>query len=227
MVHTDRGLLVFSPSLPDIPNSWKTICDYRPPVCLLGYFVMMNAALQWAHGNEDAANAIHWTPIPYFLPYAAGVSVYRLRPLIPRSPRAGDAVLLCSIAAILLYAASPDAADKVLFDDCVFMTLITFSLILFGSGKSTLCNFLLTNRPVLYLGTISYGLYLCHMLLLDYFQRANLAFLRNPAVIFLVVFAFSTIISSCTFFLIERPALSVSRRLKQRFWGPRKAAEFA
>jgi peptidoglycan/LPS O-acetylase OafA/YrhL len=198
-----------------------------PPLCLVGYFLMMNAALHWAHGNQDAVNAIHWSPIPYFLCYAAGISAYRLRPLIPRSPRAGDAVLLCSIAAILLYAASPGAADKVLFDDCVFMTLITFSLILFGSGKSTLCNFLLTNKPVLYLGTISYGLYLCHILLLDYFARVNFAFLGSPAAIFLVLSVFSTIVSSCTYFLIERPALSVSKRLKQRFWGSQKAAEFA
>jgi exopolysaccharide production protein ExoZ len=72
-------------------------------------------------------------------------------------------------------------------------------------------NYLLTTRPMLYVGSISYSIYLMHMVVFQLVQRLSLPF--DSFTRFLIIYSLTIAVSSVTYALIERPFNSFGRKL--------------
>lgn len=107
----------------------------------------------------------------------------------------------------------PGTVNRSVFaDEFVFISALTFVLILFGSQKSVLFRVLFTSRPVVYLGAISYGVYLCHVSLIGLVAP----YASNLTQQFLLLAAAATAVSTVTYYLIEKPGLALGRLLSSR-----------
>lgn len=62
----------------------------------------------------------------------------------------------------------------------LFFSILTFVLILCGSDSSQFFRWLFANKIVMFLGMISYGIYLCHVPLLVILERLNLISSEDP-----------------------------------------------
>lgn len=151
------------------------------------------------HAEGSGALALHWSPLPYLASYCFGVLAYKLRK--HPSGLAGDMAIISAVALLILYAAKPHW----FVDELLFISAITFAVILFGSERSVLTNAMLNNKPAIFLGTISYGIYLSHMPII---QLLGTSFAATA----LLAIAVSTL----TLYLIERPGMALGRRFKLR-----------
>lgn len=82
----------------------------------------------------------------------------------------------------------------------LFSTLMIGFLLLVCKRKTRVNTFLFENRTVIFLGEISYSIYLIHMLIIEYLPKQIILF-NNPYFILVATIGISTIIYYC----IERP----------------------
>lgn len=97
--------------------------------------------------------------------------------------------------------------------------VVAFGLLLpavFGDPDRGLVRRLLANRALLWVGIVSYGLYLWHVALLRTMTDAG--WLDDLGLVWFGVagLAISLIVAAASFYLIERPALRLGRRLSHR-----------
>jgi peptidoglycan/LPS O-acetylase OafA/YrhL len=101
---------------------------------------------------------------------------------------------------------------------CVVITSFFSVAIASNGGFNGFLKIFLENRIVLYLGRISYGLYLYHNFIPTVYWKfidplPIFRFEKNPASIFIIYFILTLILASISWFLIERPILSLKRFL--------------
>jgi peptidoglycan/LPS O-acetylase OafA/YrhL len=147
---------------------------------------------------EDAQLLVEWSPLPYAFSYCLGICAYKIR-----KPR-GDAAIAAVLAAAALFALWP--VD--LMDRYVFVSFATFALVSMGSGRSAICRVLFTNKAVLFLGAISYGLYLAHFPLKMMMGLEG----RHDVLAFLLIVAAATVASTITYYAVERPVRRLAGR---------------
>lgn len=152
--------------------------------------------------TQDAALAMHWSPIPYVFGFCLGIVAFRLRESGTYFARWGNVALIAAMITFVLAIYSLNPASKSTY---VFFSILTFVLILFGSDNSQFFRWLFTNKIVVYLGTISYGIYLCHPPLLTMLVRLNLVSADGTGRTFLILSACAISVSTLTYFLVERP----------------------
>jgi peptidoglycan/LPS O-acetylase OafA/YrhL len=123
--------------------------------------------------------------------------------------------LMAAVFAIaVMYETQPDLnAGHSLFLNTIGFTLLAClcAAIILGAvngDPQTMMNVVLASAPLVYLGRISYGVYLWH-----YPVLAFLTNIRNPWLMVASTFLLSIAVASVSFFLLERPFL----RLKERF----------
>lgn len=161
---------------------------------------------------EDANVAAYWSPLPYLFSFCLGIAAFRTREALSASGRFGDFVLLASGLLIVAYCVFPTEIRMVFRDDFFLMSWITFAMIVAGSSNSSLFNGLLANRFVVFVGTISYGVYLCHMPLINLLAKFSPDLAANKLLYFIVVSALSCLISFVTFHTIEKPGGALGKR---------------
>jgi peptidoglycan/LPS O-acetylase OafA/YrhL len=83
-------------------------------------------------------------------------------------------------------------------------------------APSTLISSLLTNRPIRFIGTISYGLYLYHSFGLNIAERLAAWAKPYPAVYFSLILATDILIAALSYYLFERLFLNLKERLTRR-----------
>lgn len=93
-----------------------------------------------------------------------------------------------------------------------FIALWTAGLILILNSRSRLGVLLFENKPALYLGKISYSLYLVHFPILLLVRN----YVSDPISIFFVGLAVTVLVSSITYYLIEEPFMRVGKLLLVR-----------
>jgi peptidoglycan/LPS O-acetylase OafA/YrhL len=90
----------------------------------------------------------------------------------------------------------------------------------FGDAREGLVRRVMGNRVLLYLGLISYGFYLYHWAVLEQLRRwkqeGGLGFLTSSASWFVLGFAGALVAGSLSYYLVERPALSLKRLVPLR-----------
>jgi len=189
--------------------------------CCLGfasYVLVMKARSLLPLSAENAALAIHWSPIPFALSFCLGIAAYRLRESNPELRQWGDMALFACIAALNMFVMTP--LSKSTGMAYVFFSSFTFILILFGSNESRLFRWLLTNKVAIFLGTISYGIYLCHLPLLAGLSRLNIPYFDDLPSRFIILSACVVLVSTVTYYVIERPTQQAGKLFYRRLLNP-------
>ncbi len=165
--------------------------------------------------TKEFALIMHYSPIPYVFHFCLGIAAFKLREFSYDFTRWGDAALISTAVAFLIFLLGP----KSLFIQSmfVFFTIVAFFLILFGSEKSKLYRIFFSNRIVRFGGTISYGIYLCHISVIELIDSTGMEIFSNAQVKLVTVLTITTAISTATFLFIEKPALTFGRNLYSRF----------
>jgi peptidoglycan/LPS O-acetylase OafA/YrhL len=130
----------------------------KPGMSLIGSFVV-SAVAAWATryvsaGASDWLTSIHFS---FLFFWGAGIAQHRLlvKRWVMRCPLAGRLLLLGLCLALLVFASSSLKGNY-----CIYMGAI--GLVALCSADSVLVN-ALERKPLLYLGKVSYSLYLVHM----------------------------------------------------------------
>lgn len=159
---------------------------------------------------RDVADiAVQWSPLPYFFSYCLGVSAFELRKSTP--PTRAQWPVVSALALPIAYAFWPAAFQSAHVGDYLVTSLATFLLIWRGSTSNSLCRALFENRLALFLGSISYGIYLSHMPILMALDRL-LPNLPAPLA-FAVAAAAAIAVSGITYYTIEIPMEAFGKRL--------------
>jgi peptidoglycan/LPS O-acetylase OafA/YrhL len=166
--------------------------------------------------DKNAVIAMHWSPIPYVFGFCLGVVAFRLRESSALLTERASIILIAVAIMFIVFVLSPDY--KLAY---IFFSIATFVLISTGSSNSQLYCWLFTNKIVMFLGTISYGIYLCHLPLMTILIRFNLLSPERPGWSFLILSACVILVSTLTYYLIERPCRSVGKFLYSRYWDKR------
>lgn len=166
--------------------------------------------------GKNAALAMHWSPIPYVLAYALGITAYRFRDICKHSNAHGNCVLALSIVLVGVYVWHPTIITKLFYNEFIFVSVVTTALILFGTNKSLLFRLILNNSAVQFLGVVSYGIYLCHLPLLSLIARINEPILSNPVFRFVLVSMLAVFVSALTYYLFEQRFISIGKNFGRR-----------
>jgi peptidoglycan/LPS O-acetylase OafA/YrhL len=189
-------------------------------------------------GNERAPTSIHWLP-SYLDQFALGMGLAVLsvwlaergalpRPLrvIGRFPAVAWAGAVLAFAATLLFGTAREvltpAGDGRMLGVHWLFGLAAAGVLLpavIGRPSQGWVRRLLANRVLLYLGTISYGIYLWHWILIKEARELGLDMGTGlPAYIGWTAFALvaTTVAASASWFLVERPVLRLKRLVPDR-----------
>lgn len=166
--------------------------------------------------QADAGRAMHYLPFPYIISYVAGVLAYRARPLVANTGRQGDVMLCAVIMLIFLYLKYPSLVLALFYDELVFVSLITFAMIVFGTSRSVLVRILFDNKIIQFLGLLSYGIYLAHVPVIGYLQSIGVVFFEMPPVRFLIGLSITIPLALVTYILIERPGINFGQQIIAR-----------
>ncbi|TCT05938.1 acyltransferase family protein [Aquabacter spiritensis] len=157
--------------------------------------------------------AYMWSPLPYVLCFALGIAAFRIREKWAAPGWLGDAALVAAALAVPLVAAWPGIVIGALKAELLLFSALAFALVTLGSRRSRLMNLLLVNRPIQYLGLISYSLYLAHMPVLG---LAADRMPQNLPLRFLVTLVLTVAVSALTYRLVEVPGQRLGRWLGAR-----------
>lgn len=157
--------------------------------------------------------AMHWSPIPYVIPFSFGVAVFRYRKLLQHKGWYGDIAIFFTVSVLAAYIINPNIVLKLFRHELILISFITAAIILFGSQHSIMCRLFFSNKLVLFLGTISYGIYLNHFLVLNTIDSLNIELLHNNTIRFIVLSLVSILTSCITYQIIERPCIRLARSI--------------
>lgn len=173
--------------------------------------------------EENAAIAMHWSPIPYVLSYALGVTAYRFRKHCKHTNGIGNLVLVLSISMIGIYVLRPGIIINIFYDEFVFTSLLTTALILFGTNKSRFFKLMFGNSVTQFIGVVSYGIYLCHLPLLSLISRYDILTFDILFVRFFLVAISAILVSAFTYYVFELRCTLIGRKFGERVQAATKA----
>lgn len=156
--------------------------------------------------------ALEWHPFSYALSFSVGAWAHGLRPQAPRRYR--SLAIKAAFVALAAYWVASAWTGNVIGELMLPVSFVTFVLLVFGSKDEPWCQALFMPRVVLQLGTLSYGIYLCHRLPIDLLDRFGSFGPWVEALRFLFVAAVSTALAYGSYRWIELPA----QRWSKRFW---------
>jgi len=156
--------------------------------------------------KQEAILAIHWNPLTYMLAYVLGMFSYRARPYIFFNSRTLNIVFIIMFSVILIYIFNPRIFKIIFIDEIIFIEIITCAFILFSSENTKFIQIFFTNKFVIFIGTISYGVYLSHMPILIFLNKCDFNFLNNDLLKFITLCALTICVSTITYYIIEVPA---------------------
>lgn len=162
---------------------------------------------------EEARLAVYWSPLPYLFSFCLGVAAFRVRESYPVPGKFGDFILLTSFCLIVAYCIFPEALREIFRSDFFMMSWISFALIVSGSRRSFLFSSFLGNKYLIFVGSISYGLYLSHMPVINLIVRCFPELSSNKSVFFMLAVVISCVVSFVTFHAIEKPGGLIGRKI--------------
>lgn len=191
-------------------NGKKTILFLITSLVLYNLCIKYQALLPVP--KADAGRAMHYSPLPYLISYALGVTAYRVRPLISESAQLGNTTFCLIIILLILYATHPSAVLMLFYDELVFSSTITFAVIISGTNQSPLIRWTLNNRAIQFLGVISYGIYLAHVPVIGFLSHINFVFIDVPFARFAISTPITIAVATITYLLIEKRGIDYGRR---------------
>lgn len=157
--------------------------------------------------------ALSWSPFPYATAFILGIWIFRLRSS-RRSPSAlqGDLAALVVFLAFAIHIFEPRLFSVVL-GYILFVSLLTATLLLYGSSSSRLIRAVFENGPILWFGLFSYALYLIHFPLLAFLSSQQIFFTSNEFSQLVLTLACSSLLAFIAYVAVETPGISAGRKL--------------
>lgn len=98
-----------------------------------------------------------------------------------------------------------------LFNPCAILTIIVILGLV--NNSTNLCNKILANRPMIFMGKISYSLYLWHVVVFRLFSwHSHL----SPQLTFFAKFLITFVVATASFYLIEHRATTLGRKYSKK-----------
>ncbi|MGJ8627379.1 MAG: acyltransferase family protein [Sulfitobacter sp.] len=192
--------------LPPIIYFGRTV---RRTIGTILVFILITALLSFISKQIfGTSQPIKWSPIAYGHLFFLGVASYYLRGKLRtvRSVRPKIWISGAFISFILALIVEFDGRSEILaFSTAVMIVWVT-------PARTTWLTWLLTSRPMLFLGSISYSIYLIHPLVIH--LLGDYAMLPASGIgKFLVVYAVTIAVSTVTYLLVEKPTNQAGRNL--------------
>jgi peptidoglycan/LPS O-acetylase OafA/YrhL len=199
---------------------------YKPLFLAIVFFVSTTVLVRmaWFYRHDLAPDGwtnwdwgrwlFHVSPYAVSLQFAIGVAAYRLS-LLSHSPRL--AAIASHLGAACLVAVYLLVARNVLRDlfDVAILTSLSTALLMIGGLSDTVVNRLLAGRTIVYVGTISYSLYLFHFV--TPYHAAH----------FLTALTLAVMLATGIYRLVEVPGRRVIRAAADRLLGIASPARVA
>lgn len=155
---------------------------------------------------------LKYSPVPYVLAFGLGVYAFIIRSNNKFSNLKSNLSILFALLLLFLYFFLP-YFKQFFYDEYIFTCLLTFIVLAYSSDHSIMVKAFLNNRAILYLGTLSYGIYLCHFQIyyhLDLFYFGSN--IQTPFEKFVLTLAYSIFISYVLLLILERPSIDFLKR---------------
>lgn len=154
---------------------------------------------------------IHWSPIAHGHLFFVGVVSFYLREQFKSATSRRPVIWIGCAVALFAVALTVEFQGR-----SEMLALSTAILIVFVTpARARWVTRALTVRPMLFLGTISYSIYLIHFLVL--YILGDFTMLPSSGVgQFLIVYGVTVAISTATYLVVEKPTNQAGRRMVQR-----------
>lgn len=152
--------------------------------------------------------AFQFSPFPYVLAYVLGISAYTLRQEIRQSQVRTRIAYFLTVAALCAYSVWPSGVLLFAGNLYLFVSTLTAVILVFGESHSKLARSTLSGRVLIFLGNLSYGLYLSHFVVIRLVEGLDM----GSFVLFVMVTMLALSVSVATWVLIEKPAITWARR---------------
>ncbi|MCF6315106.1 MAG: acyltransferase [Marinosulfonomonas sp.] len=196
--------------LPPLVYFGKTI--FRAIGIILALLILTAILTYVSNELFGTPRPVKWGPIPYGHLFFLGVTSFYLRDRFKAA--SGQRPLIWIGAAVTFFwvAQVVDFGGR-----STVIALSTAILIVYMTpSRAGWVTKPLTVRPMLFLGSISYSIYLLHILVLHVLR--DLSLLPAPGLqTFLVVYAITVVLSTATYLLIEKPTNQYGRRMVKSF----------
>lgn len=214
------------------------------PIVLAGLFfvstcLLLRAAWLMRHDIAPAgwsdADWDRWlfyiSPYAVSLQFGLGVIAYRISRLsLPEKlPKIASEFGAAGLLAVYFLIATSKVRDP--FDVAMLASFAT-ALLMIGALSDSVANRVLSGRAIVYIGTISYSLYLFHFLtpgigFSGQLQILDLTAAAYFALNFLVALAFAIMLATGVYMFVEVPGRRAIRAAADRLLGVRRAAPVA
>lgn len=181
----------------------------RRVAVILGALLLLSGLIRAAAHLWLPPHAAHFLPLTYGAYFWLGALAERLRPEAQRWPLVRRSRATLGAGALFVLGLATDTGFN-----AAILGLATAGLIVCRPGSGERPGFL-DYRPMLFLGSISYSLYLLHFLALMIMVRFPEIAEASGVARFAVAFLLTTALSVLTYTLIEYP----SNRLGRRWFG--------
>lgn len=178
---------------------------------LLVYGFMHVLLYRESRNNALAEAFLVWHPFFYLFSFALGVWAHSLRGQIAAAERGPGVKLALALGVAFWLGAG--GLGRYPFDLILAASLIAFMLLIYGSKDDGLCRALFMHPAMLFLGTLSYGLYLDHPFVLHYLKPHFGAGAWGELACFGATLALSAVLAWGGFMLVEAPAQAWSKRV--------------
>jgi peptidoglycan/LPS O-acetylase OafA/YrhL len=185
----------------------------RATAILLGSLLVASFAVSIAVLHSDPAQAFYLLPSRFWELAAGGLLAYaqitaRLKPL----PQFANPASICGLGLLPLAFLGPRGGSS--FPGWWALAPVVAAVLLVGGGPAALLNrVVLSSKPLVFIGRISYPLYLWHFPLLS-FARTRYGTLSTADALLLVLLSF--VLAYLTFRLVEIPLRFHVRRISWR-----------
>lgn len=179
------------------PSSLAIILIVTAMLSVNGYFLYE----RYVTHDKDIYDLVYrWSVVKFVFSFAFGILIYRVRNIL--DTKVNSFVILLWFLLLINY-----INLNYPYQD-LFYTIWVGGLILFCAAKSTLSKLLFENRIILYIGNISYSLYLVHFIVIVHWFPTFADTMTS-----LLVLAITLVISSITHTLIEKPGINFAKKL--------------
>lgn len=152
--------------------------------------------------------ALHWSPFRYAFLFSLGIAAFMIRDARRQMPQwASDGAILAAVCLIGSHLVRP------LVEPYFVAGLATAVIIAFGRGSSSLVRLLFLSAPCLWIGAISYSLYLAHA---PVFGALRPVMEYGSLPFFAVGTALAAGLALASYTFIERPSIALGRALQKR-----------
>lgn len=163
--------------------------------------------------TEDPELSYHLSPLKYGYAFLAGMLTSYIRRKLSQKELykekkvqiTFEALTIISVISFFLFITRAYDVDLALYFCILFSSLI---IIIVGGTNNRISSFIFENKVTIFIGTISYSLYLLHFVLLEFLDHPH-----NKFLFFLTCLASSVLVSFYSYKYIEIPSNKFAKKL--------------